>query len=284
MHSSTLLFPDQLRPIAPVVFSPPARGQLTVSIVSHGQADLVDSLIRQLSRQTAFGLIDRVVLTLNIPEEIPDDWGKLGAFEVKIIRNKRPDGFAANHNRALSGITQGIVAVLNPDLQLVGDPLSVLCEAARAPGIGLAAPVVLEENGELADSARDLLTPSSVISRTLLRSRHPSASPDWFAGMCIVLPATAWRKMGGFDERFRMYCEDFDLCARLRLAGLSLIQVREARLLHAARRSSHRSLQPLIWHLRSLWQVWRSSTYRDYRKLLQTEEAKGIRHTVSSIG
>ena len=255
-----------------------------MSIVSHGQADLVDGLIRQLARQTAFGLIDRVVLTLNIPEKIPDDWAKLGAFELKVIRNQRPDGFAANHNRALAGQTQGIVAVLNPDLQLVGDPLSLLCEAAMGPGVGLVAPVVLEENGEPADSARDLLTPASVLSRTLLRRRHPSPSPDWFAGMCIVLPASAWREMGGFDERFRMYCEDFDLCARLRLAGLSLIQVSDARLLHAARRSSHRSLQPLVWHLRSLWRVWRSGTYREYRKLLRTEAELGVRQTVSSIG
>ena len=145
-----------------------------MSIVSHGQADLVDGLIRQLARQTAFGLIDRVVLTLNIPEKIPDDWAKLGAFELKVIRNRRPDGFAANHNRALAGQTQGIVAVLNPDLQLVGDPLSLLCEAAMGPGVGLVAPIVLEENGEPADSARDLLTPASVLSRTLLRRRHPS--------------------------------------------------------------------------------------------------------------
>lgn len=275
---------------------PPEAGALTVSIVSHGQADLIDSLIRQLARRTAPGLIGRLVLTLNLPEAIPDDWATLGGFPLEVIRNRVPAGFAANHNRALADCTRGWVAVLNPDLQLEGPPLpdrapapgrdalSLLCAAAAEPGVGLAVPLVLEADGTPSDSARDLLTPASVLSRTVRARRHASPSPAWYAGMCMVLPAPAWRAVGGFDERYRMYCEDFDLCARLRLAGLSLVQVPEARIVHAARRASRRSLRPLGWHLRSLLRVWRSDAYRDYRHLLQAEAGHGARPSIRSAG
>jgi GT2 family glycosyltransferase len=242
---------------------------LTVSIVSHGQAGLVDTLLRQLARQTEPGLVRRVVITLNLPERVPADWTALGAFPVEIVRNLRPASFATNHNRALAACLDGVVAVLNPDIELHGDPLSRLAMVAGQPGVGLAAPRVLEPDGRVADAARDLLTPGSVLARTLLRRREPSAAPAWYAGMCLVMPARAWQAMRGFDEAFRMYCEDFDLCARLRLAGQQLVQVPEAQVTHAARRSSNRNLRPLLWHVASLLRVWSSPVYREYAALLR---------------
>ncbi|MBP8309069.1 MAG: glycosyl transferase [Burkholderiaceae bacterium] len=253
-------------------------------------------MIRQLARRAAPGLIGRLVLTLNLPEPVPDDWAGLGGFKLEIIRNRVPAGFAANHNRALAGCARGLVAILNPDLQLEGPPLpdatpapgrdalSLLCGATSEPGVGLAVPQVLEADGTASDSARDLLTPASILSRTLRARRHASASPAWYAGMCMVLPASAWRAVGGFDERYRMYCEDFDLCARLRLAGLSLVQVPEARIVHAARRASRRSPRHLGWHVRSLLRVWRSDAYRDYRQLLRAEAGHGARPSIRSAG
>ena len=265
------------------VLSPPqaaprgGAGALTVSIVSHGQVELVDTLLRQLARQTAPGLVRRVVITLNLPEQVPADWTALGAFPVEIVRNLRPASFATNHNRALAACLDGLVAVLNPDIELHGDPLSRLAMVAGQPGVGLAAPRVLEPDGRVADAARDLLTPGSVLARTLLRRRAPSAAPVWYAGMCLVMPARAWQAMRGFDEAFRMYCEDFDLCARLRLAGLQLVQVPEAQVTHAARRSSNRNLRPLLWHVASLLRVWSSSVYRDYAALLrEADEAEAL--------
>jgi GT2 family glycosyltransferase len=259
---------------APRATAPVARPpDLTVSIVSHGQAALVDRLLRQIARQTATGLIRRVVVTLNIPEPVPADWTTLAAFPVDILRNRAPAGFAANHNRALEGCADGLVAILNPDLDLQGDPLTLLAQAARAAGTGLVAPLVLQDDGQPADAARSLLTPGSVIARLLPGRRRASTAPHWYAGMCLVLPAGVWRAVGGFDARYRLYCEDFDLCARLRLAGWALVQQPQARVRHAAQRSSHRSLRPLAWHLRSLARVWRSPVYRDYRRLLRAEAA-----------
>jgi hypothetical protein len=43
------------------------------------------------------------------------------------------------------------------------------------------------------------------------------------AGMFMLLRREAFAQVGGFDERYFMYCEDFDLCARLRLAGWHVV-------------------------------------------------------------
>ena len=69
-------------------------------------------------------------------------------------------------------------------------------------------------------------------------------------------------EVGGFDERYHMYCEDVDLCLRLRGGGWRLARADAAVVEHAARRGSHRQWRHLGWHLRSLWRLWRSPAWR----------------------
>ena len=72
------------------------RGLVTVSIVSHGQLALILPLLEQLDRYSA-RLIDRVVLTTNIPEDdslVRSSWH----FALERVRNEAPLGFGANHN------------------------------------------------------------------------------------------------------------------------------------------------------------------------------------------
>jgi len=66
--------------------------------------------------------------------------------------------------------------------------------------------------------------------------------------------------MGGFDERYFMYCEDVDLCLRLRLAGLRLVRA-PVSVVHAGRGASRRSAVHLAWHVRSLLRLWCSRSF-----------------------
>ncbi len=79
---------------------------------------------------------------------------------------------------------------------------------------------------------------------------------DWLAGMFLLLRREAFAAVGGFDERFHMYCEDADLCLRLQLAGWRVRLVEDVAVVHAAQRASRRSWQHLRWHLTSLLRHW----------------------------
>jgi N-acetylglucosaminyl-diphospho-decaprenol L-rhamnosyltransferase len=235
---------------------------LTASIVSHGQMGLANLLIGDLIRH-AGPQLRRLVLTLNVPE--PEPVQAEGApFELIVLRNSRPLGFGANHNRAFRHCDSEWFAVLNPDIRLSSDALGQLL-AAGGPRDGLIAPLIMDADGRAADSARRLPTPLQLMKRRLIPHQR-GADPDfeWLAGMCLLLNSEAFRSLNGFDERFFMYCEDVDLCLRMQLAGRCLRHVPAVRPVHDARRASHRSPRYLLWHLASLMRLWTSATYWSY--------------------
>jgi GT2 family glycosyltransferase len=96
-----------------------------------------------------------------------------------------------------------------------------------------------------------------------------TGDPVWIAGMFMVVSSSAFHLVGGFDEGLRLYCEDFDLCARLRLAAYRLKVVDTVSATHLAQRASRRSPRHLRWHLQSLLRVWTTPVFWRYRRLLK---------------
>lgn len=237
---------------------------LVVSIVSHGHGKDIQRLLSQLARQSS-PYISRVVITHNVPEPPLSNRQRNWPFLVQTVHNSAPRGFGANHNTALKGAKEAFVCVLNPDVELIDgkEPFAALLQAAARSCIGCAYPIQLDAVGNVQDSERALPTPVALWKRCFLRS--PEKRTDWVNAACIVLPAATWEAIGGFDERYFMYCEDVDLCLRLKLKGLALSKT-SAQVIHPGRRNSHREIRHLVWHLRSLWILWSSLPYQRFRK------------------
>ncbi|RYF47588.1 MAG: glycosyltransferase family 2 protein [Comamonadaceae bacterium] len=228
---------------------------------------LLDELLRDLAR-VGSQRICRVVVTLNLPGEPAPHFDADWPFVVQVRRNSRPQGFGTNHNQALASATEGCICILNPDVRLRAvdaDPFSGLVAAALQPGTGCAYPIQLDEQGRIQDSERELPSPNALWRRRVLRQAE--ARVDWVNAACLVIATPVWQKVGGFDERYFMYCEDVDLSLRLRLLGLRLVRA-PVSVIHAGQRASHRRIQHLAWHVRSLLRLWFSPVYRQARSML----------------
>lgn len=235
---------------------------VTVSIVSHGHWDHIEPLLRQLNAWCA-PWIERVILTLNVPEQprIDEDL----AFAVDIMHNARPRGFGANHNTAFARSSTPWFLVLNPDLRIDQDVIGCLLAGADSEA-GLVAPRVQEPGCAEPEPYRTLVTPTELVRRRQ-QGHMPPDHPSWIAGMFMLLRAPAYRDTRGFDERFFMYCEDVDLCVRLQLAGWKLQVATDVIVHHEAQRASHSSLRPLVWHLTSFVKLWTSEAFWKYLAL-----------------
>ena len=241
---------------------------ISLSVVSHGQASLVRHLLDDLQRLCAGrGLRFEVVLTMNIPESLPFDPSAY-SFPVRCVSNEAPKGFGANHNSAFEGVAGQYFCVVNPDIRLLEDPFPMLLRLMTGR-IGVLAPLVVNPEGAIENSARKFPTPWRIL-RKLIGRQDPAdytigkacVQPDWVGGMFMLFPATVYRRMLGFDTRYFLYYEDVDVCARLWLAGYEVTLCPLVRVVHAARRSSHRSLRYALWHVSSMARFFLSRPFR----------------------
>lgn len=229
---------------------------ITVSVVSHGQGNLVAKLLEDIARCSC---VSEIILTQNVPEgEIVCPASLLA--RVRFIRNDRPLGFSANHNQAFRLCGNPMFAVLNPDIRFEGDPFSLLMDAITVSGAAIAAPAVRNPYGVLEDSVRRFPTFSGLATKAVRLSSgkiHFDAGsepfcPDWVAGMFMLFRREDYAALGGFDESFFLYYEDVDICVRAWRAGMKIVLCPSVSVVHDARRDSHRSLRHMRWHLASM--------------------------------
>lgn len=233
----------------------PFPQHITVSVVSHGQGQLVAGLLEDLA---CCPNISSVILTQNIPEDEIICPTSLQPH-LRVIRNEHLRGFAANHNQAFKFCQTSIFAVLNPDIRLMADPFPQLIQALEISSGGVVAPLVRNPSGDLEDSARSFPTPLRLLcklvglddGRILIEGVTPQ-DVDWTAGMFLLFPASVYSELQGFDEGFFLYYEDVDICARIWASGRRVILHPGVTVIHAAQRASRRKLRYMKWHCSSL--------------------------------
>lgn len=253
---------------------PEPAPNFSISIVSHGHRNLILSLLDDLARTGRSDI--EVILTWNLPDEdsvIVDHF----PFQLTHIVNRAPKGFAANHNAAFLRSNAGYFVVLNPDIRLPEDPFNVLLNVLKANPNAICAPLILNAEFEREDSARLFPSPWTLIKKATakmggirpiahqLRNREQLFIPDWIAGMFMVIPKAVYVNLKGLSERYFLYYEDVDFCARAKLIGVSVIVAKNAFAIHDARRESHRNLHFLVWHLTSAFKFFTSYAYLKLR-------------------
>jgi GT2 family glycosyltransferase len=234
--------------------------KLVISIVSHGQGDLVKILLNDLNKLdfSEFESV-KIVLTLNIPEdeEFMDGYDNLG---ISIIRNINQKGFGMNHNCAFEKEENDLFVIINPDIRLNSFSFSNLASFINDT-VGAVGPRVLSPTGNTEDNFRKYPTILRILKRTLLGKRTPdykmpsdnsTINIDWLAGMFVAFNSTHYKSIGGFDEKFYMYLEDADICRRLCNRGFKILYIPSLCVIHDARRSTFKNSQHFKWHIRSM--------------------------------
>lgn len=232
------------------------RPLVSVSIVSHLQCALVAVLLKDIATHCDMPL--EVIVTLNIPEPLLFDPGAF-PFPVRIVSNPVRKGFGANHNAAFRIASGEHFCVLNPDIRVDANPFPPLINLLANHSVGVAAPLIVGPAGGMEDSARRFPTPAAILAKAIFGTRGPDYRigsellyPEWVAGMFMLFRPEVFRDVDGFDENFFLYYEDVDLCWRLQRKGLKPVLLPAVRVMHDARRTSHRNMRYMLWHGRSM--------------------------------
>lgn len=233
---------------------------IDVSIVSHGQDDLVKSLLNDLSKNSK--LISKVIVTFNKKSDLIIN--KEYPFELILIYNKVRKGFAENHNHAFSHCDSEYFCVMNPDIKLVHEPFSNLLKCLSEESVGIVAPIVISSEGFLEDSFRKFPTLFDLLKKTFFNSPPKvfeenlikDCYPDWLAGMFLLVNRKLFEKLKGFDESFYLYYEDVDFSLRSWSIGYKVKLCSSAVIIHDAQRKSHKKLKYFVWHIKSVFKFF----------------------------
>ncbi|VUD56649.1 Rhamnosyltransferase WbbL [Thalassocella blandensis] len=202
---------------------------LYCSIVSHGHFEIIKNLgcLENLAQCSFVTLI----LVDNIGCEKLNQY--CGSIGVNYIQNEVPYGFGKNNNIAFEyaenelgmNLDSDCFLVLNPDVFVSGKVLSELIDFFHLDQCDVATINLYKDDAlELHDAnVRKFPTflnfflsvffgrNSSVIDKSVISM---NCEVDWASGSFLMFRSQHYSKLGGFDERYFMYCEDIDICYR----------------------------------------------------------------------
>lgn len=191
---------------------------------------------------------------------------------IEYIHNNENIGYGAAHNigikRAIS-LGSNYHIVLNPDLQFNTNILNEMKDYAdKCKDVGYILPKILYPNGEIQYLCKLLPTPFELILRRFLPQRgiikrmndryvlkdfgyDKVINPPCLSG-CFMFMRTEILKEYGilFDEKFFMYCEDFDFIRRLHRVSKT-IYYPYVTIIHNHEKASYKDKKMLLMHIKS---------------------------------
>jgi GT2 family glycosyltransferase len=194
-------------------------------------------------------------------------------LNARLVENDRPRGFSANVNRGVAQTSGDYVVIANPDTDAAPDAVQILRDfAAARPRCGIAGPQLRYPDGRWQPSRRRFPTVrGTLVRRTPLRyfarpferqrdhyllDERPvePVEADWMLAAFLLLRREMLDELGGFDEQFRLYGEDIDLCYRAAKAGWERWYVPAAIVTHLYAAVIDRKLltRRTLWHWRGI--------------------------------
>lgn len=188
---------------------------------------------------------------------------------VRVVRLPRNLGFAAGANRGLARARGRFALLLNTDARLLPGALERCVALLDAhPDIGLVGPLLLRADGRPRASAhRFPLLASELLPPGLLSIALPRRFPSWrtrgelptdveaVRGAALFLRTDLLQRVGALPEAYFFFLEETDWCWRVRAAGLRVVELPSARVIHLSGVSSARRSPALtrIEYHRSLY-------------------------------
>lgn len=178
---------------------------------------------------------------------------------VQLVLNSRNSGFAFSCNRGMRRARGAFILLLNNDAVVRPGAIRRVWEFMSAhPEVGGAGCKVFSESGVLERNCREFPSLTKLFKGRVLRLvarwwpttaaawsvecwPHDSVrTVDWIHMVFFMISRTAFKTVGGLDERFFMYGEDADYGWRLKRAGFTVVFLPDASATHALSSSGNK--------------------------------------------
>lgn len=250
---------------------------ITAVVVTHNSARHLAALGRALSAGSLVPTRMLAVDNLSVDDTV--DQARAAGFDVLETGANR--GFGAGCNAGLSETRTEFVLFCNPDVRPSPEALERLLDALTNTSTAAIAGAVLGDEVQPRGFSSISKNVAGFLPDRLLGlvRRFKGNAPDtqnkahivvdYVEGACLLCRVAPLRSVGGFDEKFFLYCEEEDLSRRLRERGWQTLLVASAAVTHEQRGSSEgfdgAAMAPFFTH--SLYWYYRKYHSRGYAEL-----------------
>lgn len=261
-------------PHPPRFARPDPAPTVSLIIATRDRADLLARAIDTAFARSAYPAKELVIVDNGSVERATADLlaHSAHAHAAQILRRDVPFNFAQLMNGAARAAGGDILVFLNNDIEALDpawlDPLVALAAQLDIGAVGAKllypngavqhAGIVLGMGGFVGHAGRGL--PSTARGpHDMLRTVRDVAA---VTGACLAMRRDAFVRVGGFDERFAVECNDVDLCLRLRATGLRVVWTPWPTLIHkeGATRGRDSTQSPQVIEDRTLFfRQWRAA-------------------------
>ncbi|GEL45167.1 putative dTDP-rhamnosyltransferase [Cellulomonas hominis] len=260
----------------------PAPARVRVVTIAYHPGDELADFARTLADATTAD-VELVIVDNGTDPEVADRVAAEAGGRV--VRTGANLGYGAGANAGAAGATAPWLVVANPDVVWRPGSLDALLAAGeRHPSAGALGPALLNEDGTVYPSARELPSLTQGVGHALLgkvwpgnpwtrayQRRQETAGTErvagWLSGACLLLRREAFEAVGGFDEDYFMFFEDVDLGERLGRVGRPSVYVPSAQVVHvggvswkarpaAMISAHHRSAERYLHRRYARWYHW----------------------------
>ncbi|MUU79057.1 glycosyltransferase [Winogradskyella endarachnes] len=257
------------------------EGDISILVVTHNHGDyiqkLLDSLIKFNIKNVYFCDAKSTDNTSAI---------LLNSFYSKsVLIKEKLEGFSKNNNDLIRhfNLKTKYFLLLNPDTYFEMDFIDLLYKAMiKNPQIAITTPLMKYPDGRLQKTWKQFPNFINVFKKRLgilkaideMQMEGPEI--DWCLGACMLISDKLLKPNSCLlDERYRLYCEDIDICFSAHNKGLKVIAVKDSVVFHHLNESSARYFfsKYNFWNLKSIikfilkWNV-------KYFKTLQAKKAQ----------
>ncbi len=215
--------------------------------------------------------IEKLIVVDNSPTDDLRDFCLALSSKVDYVFGQGNVGYGAAHNIAINmAVELGAKyhVVINPDIIFELGTIEKLAEYMDSDDtIGQLMPKIFYPNGDIQRLCKLLPTPMDLIGRKFLPSgltkkrnaRFEMQSFDYnhimdipfLSGCFMFLRVDALRMTNGFDDNIFMYCEDIDLCRRIKEVGYRTVFYPLASVVHCHKQESYVNKTLLRAHIKS---------------------------------
>jgi N-acetylglucosaminyl-diphospho-decaprenol L-rhamnosyltransferase len=261
---------------------------VSVIVVTHQSAGQILSCLASLETAPPRRSYELIVVDNASTDGTPESVARAypGAL---LVKGTRRQGFAANCNAGAALARGQVLMFLNPDARVTNGSVDTLVTYLNEHrDIGIVGAKLVFPDGSHQASARRFPDPwSTLVRRTPLRwlLRHSAGERhhlmlddhldqpvlvDWVLGAAMAVPTQLFRRLGGMDERYRLYCEDIDLCWRSWKAGFPVAYVPTTVIEHDLSELTRRKFmtRATLWHVRGMAHFARQHGFRKLRPIL----------------